>query len=67
MKSERVETESNEAQAMELQAQVLQAEKAIARQIWRKNALKSKLAEAENRKWKADIEGGGGGDMRFLG
>ena len=52
---------------MEIQAQVLQAERAIARQSCslRENALKSNLAEAEDREQKAEI--GGGGKCGFWG
>ena len=45
MKSERVETESNEARAMEIEAQVFEAERDRAIQNWRENALKYKLAK----------------------
>ena len=45
MKSERVETESNEARAMEIEAQVFEAERDRAIQNWRDNALKYKLAK----------------------
>ena len=55
MKAERVETESNEARAMELEAQVFEAERARARHIWRENALKAELAEAEERERRAEI------------
>ena len=49
MKAERVDTKSNEALAMELTGQMLKADKAKARQIWRKNTLKAELSEAEER------------------
>ena len=46
VKAERVKTKSNKARAIELKAQVFEAERAIARQSWRENALKNELAEA---------------------
>ena len=58
MKVERVETESNKAQAMELEAQMFEAEKARARQSWRENALKAKIAEGEERERSSGINGG---------
>ena len=65
VKSERAETKSNEARAMELEAQVFETERARARQIWRDNALKADIAEAEERERRDDIEGEE--HMRFLG
>ena len=56
VKAERVETESNEARAIELEAQVFEAERARAIHIWRENALKAKLAEAEEREKSNEIE-----------
>ena len=56
MKAERVETESNEARAMELEAQMFEAERARARQIWRENMLKAKIAEVDEREWRAETE-----------
>ena len=52
---ERVDNESNEARGMELKVPMLEAETARARQIWRENTLKAKLAEAEERERRAEI------------
>ena len=49
-----VETEINEARVMELEAQVFDAERYRARQIWRENALKEEIAEAEERERRAN-------------
>ena len=49
VKAERVDTKSNEALAMELTGQMFEADKAKARQIWRKNTLKAELSKAEER------------------
>ena len=57
VKTERVETEINEGRVMEIEAQMFEAERARARQIWRENTLKDKLAEPEAREWRADIKG----------
>ena len=58
MKVERVETKSNMAQAMELEAQMFEAEKDRAKQSWRENSLKAKIAEAEERERRSGIKGG---------
>ena len=50
---------------MELEAQAFEAERARSRQIWRENALKSELDEAEERERRAEIEGEE--HVRFLG
>ena len=65
VKAEKVETESNEARVMELEAQVFEAERARERQRKRENALKAEISEAEEREWRAGIEGGD--HVRFLG
>ena len=57
MKAKRFETESHEAQAMELKAQLFEAERARSIQIWRENALKDDIYEAEERERRNDIEG----------
>ena len=58
MKAENVATEINKARAMELEAQMFEAERSRARQIWRENALKADLTEAEERDRRAEIKGG---------
>ena len=50
---------------MELEAQVFEAEREIARQIWRDNALNAKISEVEERERRDDIEGKN--NVRFLG
>ena len=55
VKAERVETKSNKTRAMELEAHMFEAERARARQSWRENALKAKLAEAEERERRDEI------------
>ena len=65
MKAERVETESKEERVMTLEAHMFKAERARARQIWRENALKADLSEAEEREPRAEIEGEE--HVRFLG
>ena len=42
---------------MELEVQVFEAEMSRSRQIWRENALKAKLSEAEEIERRAETEG----------